>query len=146
MKECRFLTFLSVESVFLTNIDGVRTSSLLFVTALWTWKQTPLGKLEGCMHSSQHISGGMCSAHMVQHPPHGRVLFSSPQSHRSHHQEPWQRQSGAGLHLPVDTLPKSLPSWSYWQTWKCSIRSCFCAWVAHGRKTTKSYKTSKKED
>lgn len=34
MKERRFLTFLSVESVFLTNFDGVRTSSLLFVTAL----------------------------------------------------------------------------------------------------------------
>lgn len=34
IKECRFLTFLSVESVLLTNIDGVTTSSLLFITAL----------------------------------------------------------------------------------------------------------------
>lgn len=78
MKECRILTFLSVESVFLTNIDGVRTSSLLFAAALCLWKQTPLGKRKGCIHSSQHISGGMCSAHLVQHPSHGRVLFSFP--------------------------------------------------------------------
>lgn len=89
MKECRFLTFLSVESVFLTNIDGVRTSSLLFVTTLWTWKQTPLGKLEDCMHSSQHISHALLTWSNI-HLMAG--CFCLPPSHT----DPIIRTSGRG--------------------------------------------------
>lgn len=63
-----------------------------------------------------HLSGVCAPAHKVQHLSHDRVLFSSPQSHRSHQQDPWQRPSGAGLHLPVDTLPKSPSCWSHWQS------------------------------